>query len=51
MVKLKVLASALFLIAICAVALIPKTFNNVSAAPAVQEDKVQGWTMADRQTF
>lgn len=51
MVKLKVLAITLFLIAICAVALIPKTFNNVSAAPVVQEEKIQGWTTADRQTF
>jgi cytochrome c2 len=51
MVKLKVLATTLFLISICAVAIIPKTFNSVTAAPAVQETKIQGWTMADRQTF
>ena len=51
MVKLKVLAIALFLIAIGAVAIIPKTLNSVNAAPAVQEATVQGWTMADRQTF
>src|SRR5688500_11064746 len=50
MVKLKVLALTLFVIA--AGVLANSTISHSrSAAPTPQETKVQGWTMADRQTF
>lgn len=49
--KLKIVAIALFMIAVCTCAIFSRTRNIVTAAPTVQETKIQGWTMEDRQTF
>ena len=51
MVKLKVAALALFVTTIYTFAIFTRSRNSVAAAPPVQETKVQGWTMEDRQTF
>lgn len=51
MVKLKIVALALFMIAGCTFAICTRAQNIVTAAPPVQETKIQGWTMEDRQTF
>ena len=51
MFKLKIVAIALFVISIYTVASFSKTPNSLAAVPPVQETKIQGWTIADRQTF
>jgi hypothetical protein len=51
MVKLKIAAIALFITAVGTFAIFPRSRNSVTAAPPVPQDKVQGWTMEDRQTF
>jgi len=51
MVKLKLAAIALLMIAGCAFVICSRAQNLVTAAPPMQETKIQGWTMEDRQTF
>jgi len=51
MVKLKIAAIAFFMVALCVITILPRTGDDVVAAPPVQEPKIQGWTTADRQTF
>ncbi len=51
MFKLRIVAIALLVISIYTVASFSKTPNSVAPVPSLQEPKVQGWTMADRQTF
>jgi hypothetical protein len=50
MVKLKKFALVLLTICICSLAIVSKNKNNSIASSPVQE-KTQGWTMEDRQTF
>lgn len=50
MVKLKIAALALFIVAGLTIAIFPETRSSVNAATP-QETKIQGWTMPDRQTF
>lgn len=51
MIKLKVIAIALLLIALYLIANLPAREQIVSAAPAAPQTKVQGWTNEDRQIF
>lgn len=51
MVNLKILVIAFLIISVCTFAILSQAGNIVTAAPLVQETKIQGWTMADRQTF
>jgi cytochrome c2 len=50
MVKLKIVALVLFVIAVYTFANSPDS-RTVTAAPPAQETKTQGWTMEDRRTF
>ena len=50
MVKLRNTAVAFFVVAICALAL-SRTPNPIAAPGPLQETKIQGWTMEDRQVF
>ncbi len=51
MLKLKIIATLLFVIAIWTVVNVSRVNPIVSAAPAEPQDKTQGWTMEDRQIF
>jgi len=51
MVKLRIVVIALFITALGTFAIFPRSRNSVAAAPPVPQDKIQGWTMEDRQTF
>lgn len=51
MVKLKIVALALFVIAIYTFSSFSQSHHNVSATARPQEPLIQGWTTEDRQTF
>ncbi len=51
MVKLRIVVVALFITTLGTFAIFPRSRNSVAAAPPVPQDKIQGWTMEDRQTF